>query len=373
MLTFILMMLNLHQITLFKTTDVHTPYRIPAIATAYNGDVIALGDYRPCGYDIGWGEVDIHCRISKDNGLSWSTETKIADGTGAKNTFGCGFGDAAIVADNESNRVLVMCVAGNTIFGQGTETKHNHMAKIYGEYNHLENKWEWSEPIDVTQIFFKDLFPNAYTMFIASGKILQGRRKIKQWDKYNRIYCVLVIKDDYTPDYKNYVIYSDDFGVTWKILGECACFGGDEAKVEELPNGQIVLTSRKRGGGRYINVFTYSDFESGIGKWDEQAFCQFEGKNATNGELLMYKTYLLQSLPIGDDRSKVTLYYKKIDNNIMYNSEMLIENWVKYKVIDDGASAYSTMTILPNGKLGFFYEKNDDFIELIFKIIRLNL
>ena len=81
----------------------------------------------------------------------------------------------------------------------------------------------------------------------------------------------------------------------------------------------------------------------------------------------------MQSLPIGDDRSKVTLYYKKIDNDTIYNSEMLTQNWVKYKVIDNSASAYSTMTILPNGKLGFFYEKNDNFIELIFKIIRLNL
>ena len=39
------------------------PYRIPAIAAAPNGDVFAISDYRPCGNDIGSGEVDIKCRI----------------------------------------------------------------------------------------------------------------------------------------------------------------------------------------------------------------------------------------------------------------------------------------------------------------------
>ena len=46
------------QTRLFHTGD-HTgyPYRIPAIATAVNGDVIALSDLRPCGGDIGYGRV----------------------------------------------------------------------------------------------------------------------------------------------------------------------------------------------------------------------------------------------------------------------------------------------------------------------------
>ena len=44
----------------------------------YYGDILAVGDYRYCGADIGFGRVDIHGRISKDNGQTWGTEFKIA-------------------------------------------------------------------------------------------------------------------------------------------------------------------------------------------------------------------------------------------------------------------------------------------------------
>ena len=48
------------QTTLFHTGDESGyPYRIPAIAKAKNGDLIALTDRRPCGNDIGYGRVDI--------------------------------------------------------------------------------------------------------------------------------------------------------------------------------------------------------------------------------------------------------------------------------------------------------------------------
>ena len=48
---------------LFKTYQgAKVPYRIPAIATAHNGNLIAVSDYRYCGGDIGFGRVDLHCR-----------------------------------------------------------------------------------------------------------------------------------------------------------------------------------------------------------------------------------------------------------------------------------------------------------------------
>lgn len=44
------------QTTLFHTgDDTGSPYRIPAIAKAVNGNLIALSDWRPCGKDIGFG------------------------------------------------------------------------------------------------------------------------------------------------------------------------------------------------------------------------------------------------------------------------------------------------------------------------------
>jgi sialidase-1 len=57
---------------LFDTpSDDAIPYRIPAIATCYNGDLIAVSDYRYCKSDIGYGYIDLVYRISRDNGHTW--------------------------------------------------------------------------------------------------------------------------------------------------------------------------------------------------------------------------------------------------------------------------------------------------------------
>ena len=100
---------------LFETKKTDTiPYRIPAIATCSNGDLIAVSDYRYCKADIGFGPVDLHYRISRDNGRTWGPEALLADGNGIEkgNVWDYAFGDCAIVADRNGSEVLVLCVAG---------------------------------------------------------------------------------------------------------------------------------------------------------------------------------------------------------------------------------------------------------------------
>ena len=98
-----------------STRDV---YRIPAIAKNKKGELIAIYDYRVCGFDIGFGEVDQVMRISKNNGRKWSEETKIADGVGGEeNVFGVGFGDPALCFDRESKRGVLISVSGRCIYG----------------------------------------------------------------------------------------------------------------------------------------------------------------------------------------------------------------------------------------------------------------
>ena len=121
---------------LFKTPDANgKPYRIPAIATALNGDVIAISDNRPCGSDIGYGEVDIKVRVSKDNGETWSEEEFLANGDGdetritdddTSNNFAYAFGDAAVVADRTHNEVVVFCVSGKTVCWNGNYTEDSN-------------------------------------------------------------------------------------------------------------------------------------------------------------------------------------------------------------------------------------------------------
>ena len=358
--------------TLFSSVNhASTPYRIPAIATLKNGTVFAIADQRPCGADIGNGEVDIYAKvgtIAADGSYNWNPSAidpsvsgglKIADGTSSY-----GYGDAAVVVDRESGKVLVICVAGNVKFASGSSSKHNKMARIVGSADGLS----WETPQDVTSKFFANELSDAYTMFMASGKMIQSR-SVKNGEYY-RIYGALLVREKksiFSAVTKNYVVYSDDFGVTWNVLGGTAAVtsDADEAKVEELPNGDIVLSSRT-SGGRYYNVFN-----SASGSWGSATTYSFGGSNSTNGELMLYKglvdkngtayNVMLQSLPTGSDRSKVAVFYKAFaTNKTSWAVSDFTSGWTKGIEVDNGASAYSTMTILPNGQVGFLYEDDYD-------------
>lgn len=353
------------------------PYRIPAIATTASGHVLAVSDKRPCKADIGNGEVDIMMRRSivtgaNWDGISWSDERTIADGEGGnENKFNVGFGDAAIVADRESSEVLIMAVAGRVVFTSGTADKHNHMARLRSH----DNGNSWSAPENVTRLFMNmdeanmgteyvkcdnPLFPDAYTMFFASGKILQSGYK-KEGARYYRLYAALLVKSAGGND--NYVVYSDDFGDTWNILGGIAVDGGDEAKVEELPDGNIVISSRT-GGARLFNIFTFTDKAAGAGSWATQVNSKNVGglsfgSNSCNGEILRVGDYMFQSVPTGDSRTNVAIFRKSLKDAASYASpEAFAKDWELVREVSDKESAYSTMCLLPDGKtIGFLFEE----------------
>lgn len=375
---------------LFGTSDGSVPYRIPAIATTHDGHVVAISDYRPDGKDVGDAmlfdspEVDLHLRrsiaISGDGKFEWGTEKKIADGTGNfLGGFTTAFGDAALVADRESEEMLVMCVAGDVFFGLATDGRNNYVAQLRSS-NGGET---WNKPENVSSWFVgrDNVFGETVAAaFFGAGRLVQSS-KIKR-EKYYRVYGAMLVKM-WNGNQRNYVVYSDDFGETWKMLGDGpACtVDANEPKVEELPNGDVVLSSRmSSGGGRNFNVFHYDDYTIGdAGHW-ETAVQSTEvsdglhfGANSTNGEIMLYEgaknadgdpiTLLFQSVPTGSGRSNVSIYYKEIENRTYTPTEMA-QGWKLGLEVDNGNSAYSTMTILPDTRVGFFYEgsgyKNDE-------------
>lgn len=352
---------------LFNSTNTKKyPYRIPAITTMSNGEIIAISDYRPGGKDVGNSvEVDIYARISNDNGTSWTgTDTphddtsdyiKIADGTSS-----LAFGDAAVAAHPTTGEVLVISVGG----GKTAFTSAGSSTNDYYCYRHYSNDYgrTWETHDNITSQFkgtdskLKD--KSVYAMFFASGRLLVSRHT------EGRIYGALLTKE--SGGTYNYVFYTEDFGLTWNLLGsDYAIEGADEAKLEELPNGDIVISSRATGG-RIFNV--YSMNSNSWGK--QQAYTFASNCKATNGELILYEglykvgeatgqTYdvLLQSLPIGSSRKQVSVFYKEVADQAYATSE-IASGWTKGIEVYSGNSAYSAMTIQPDSKIGFLYEKD---------------
>ena len=391
---------NKYQYLFYSPDEKGIPYRIPAIVTTANGYVFAINDYRPCGNDIGFGEVDLVMRHSvkggsKWNGHSWSDPIKIADGVGkeAKETWLTGFGDPAVVADRERNEILVMSVCGNRVcwhgnYGAGTAENPenpNRMARLRIKFNEETGKWEASEPEEVTyEIYplFKDKNGKAHvgSMFIGAGRMAQSRM-IKVGDYY-RIYCAVWAVEAGSYRHHNYALYSDDFGETWHLLGELGndfndspAPYGNEPKCEELPDGSVLLSSRK-GHGRYFNVFHYTNFEKAEGYWDgavatDQAGDLKFGRNDTNGEPLLVGNILFQSAPTGDSRSDVAIFYKPLSNDpATYTPTELSKGWKKLRVSDRG-SAYSSMCILPDGNIGIYYEEEPGGYSMVYVPINI--
>lgn len=376
---------NRYQYLFYSPDEKGVPYRIPAIVTTANGYVFAVNDYRPCGNDIGFGEVDLVMRHSvaagsEWDGHSWSEPIKIADGLGnaAPETWLVGFGDPAVVADREKNEILVMSVCGNRLcwhgnYGAGTPKNPenpNRMARLRIKFNEETKEWEATQPEEVTyDIYplFKDKDGKAHvgSMFIGAGRMAQSS-KIKVGDYY-RIYCAVWAVETGSHRHHNYVLYSDDFGESWNVLGEIGYENspapyGNEPKCEELPDGSVLLSSRK-GYGRYYNVFHYSDFEKAEGKWDgvvstDQAGNLKWGANDTNGEVLRIGNTLFQSAPTGNRRSDVKIFYRHLsDDASTYTPTELSKGWKEIPVSDRG-SAYSSMCILPDGEtIGIYYEE----------------
>ena len=207
---------------LFETIEGRVPYRIPAIATCSDGTLIAVADYRYCGGDIGYGAVDLHYRLSEDNGLTWGTERILADGTGneddVKNpqtAWRYAFGDCAIVADRESSEVVVLCVGGKTVYSRATRHNPNRVVLFRSH----DNGRTWDQGRELTDQIYS-LFDcrvegPVQSLFVGSGKIHQSRYvKVGQ---YYRLYAALCTLSG------NFVVYSDDLGNSWQLLGDPCC------------------------------------------------------------------------------------------------------------------------------------------------------
>ena len=313
--------------------------------------------------------------MSDDNGATWNDTQTIAQGDNdKKGSYERAFGDAAIATYGEN--ILVMAAAGDQVYPYASATSINRMARIFSS----DNGVTWSHEEMSTQMYStaQSLIPSGVAAFFGSGKLAVD-------PNYNgtekpRIYGALLIKNSSRGD-NNYVVYTDDFGLTWNILGgsQNPIAYADEPKVEILPNGQI-LRSARRQGGRVFNIFTYSNKATNtgvwskainVGEWSSAANgCDNGGSNGTNGEIMCVDAkkidgtavkLLLQSQPKGGtghyDRRDVTIWYKEISADVIYTPTDIASNWIEGKQISEVLSSYSTMSLQNDGKIAFFFEE----------------
>lgn len=350
------------------------PYRIPGITCGNGGRLIASCARLVSGTDPGYGQVDCVVRISDDNGSTWGTETEVAVGdatlvNNVKTPMEAAYGDPAVVMDRESDEVLVMAVGGCTVYANPSTNREN--PNIIASIRSMDGGVTWERPTEQTEGIY-GLFDKGNSIasaFVGGGRLFQSR--IVKVGGYYRLYAALAARPN-----GNRVIYSDDFGRTWKALGGGSAMpipDGDEPKCDEMPDGRVVVTSRT-GGGRLLNFFTYTDTKAGEGKWQSECKATMSGlsaspsSNPTNGEMLIVpvrrkadgkEMYMaLQSVPTGSGREDVGIFFKELEGiGDIKDVATFAREWDGFYQVSHTASAYSSMELQADGKIGFFYEE----------------
>ncbi len=306
-------------------------YRIPAICTAQDGSLVTITDKRKNNAGDLPQDIDLVCRRSTDGGKTWSEPVTIAEGKG----YGKGFGDAAIVKAN-SGKLVALFVGGPGYFNS---TVSNPLRGYMS--TSTDNGQTWSAPRDITnQIYNGATSPSGMKgMFFGSGHALctsSGR-------------LMAVIAGRFGNRNHNYLIYSDDEGDTWKLSNR-AINDGDEAKVVELNNGDILMSSRT-GGNRLWAKST----DGGITWGSRNSWDEIWG-NACDADIIKYtsttdgfdKNRMLHTLPNASDRRNVTMWLSYDEGT----------SWPIKKTICAGTSAYSSVTILDDGTIGVYLEED---------------
>lgn len=333
----------LHSIVYLKRVQVLTPgdynsvsYRIPAIVTAADGSLVVLTDKRKYNSGDLPGDIDIVANRSTDGGATWSQPVTVALGTGG----GKGFGDAAMVKA-KSGRLIALFVGGPGLFNSTPENPIRSYMSTSDDHGVT-----WTAPRDITPLIYGAQCSDPVRAkwqgsFFGSGHALCTRS--------GRVMAVIAVREPNMSGLQNYAVYSDDEGATWKV-SQRAIIGGDEAKVVELDNGDILMSSRT-GGNRLWAKST----DGGESWGTKNNWPQLWG-NACDADILRYtsvkdgfnKSRLLHTLPNASDRRNLTMW-------ISYDEGT---SWNTKKTICPGTSAYSSFTILPNGNIGVYFEED---------------
>lgn len=372
--------------TTYNGSTLSMPYRIPALVETEdangNKELIYFADKRHCGMDIGWGSsankfgdyyrIDIVARRSTDGGDNWGAETTVKEGTAS-----CGYGDVAVVSNHENPKeIMFMAATGNVRYGDSSRSNPLKTTRFYSS----DGGQSWTSTDMTTSVY--NLLSSSYkALFFTSGRICQSKH-IKVGNYY-RIYSALCV---YNGSSSNaFVVYSDDFGENWYVLGGgMAVSGGDESKVEELPNGNVLISSRiftstsyDSNGRRRFNVFKYNSLPTSTntasGSWGSYSSgIQYTGSvKPCNGEILLLPAkeeasgnscyILLHSEPYGtttaEGRGNVSIFWKKLDTDDLADaSQYAGTSWNRYPV-STTTSAYSTMILQHDGTIAFAYEE----------------
>ena len=328
------------------TNNRNINYRIPALLTLKNGNILAFADKRYNGAGDLPNRIEVMVKISTNNGTNWTDEKRV---TPISTSTMDGNGDTGCVLDRKTGDVLALVAAGQG-FLKSTSNDPIRIKVVRSK----DGGESWLAPVDITSQVYgagcKDLTRrNWQAAFVTSGNGLQMRN--------GRIIFVLNVRQTTSAFVENYILYSDDGGYKWRVSRGSPKNprGGNEAKVVELNDGSLLMHIRWTPNRLQSRSYDYGE------TWTEATVIGSLPASSSNGDLIVYT-----STKNGYDKDRlITLVDSRAWNGkpsgypgvpVFYVSYDEGYTWSNKKQLYNGNAGYSSLAILKDGSIGILAE-----------------
>lgn len=312
-------------------------FRIPAIVTAMNGDLVAMIDARYGGSDMQYNKkVQIAFKRSSDNGNTWTDLELLTNFPKGEVDS-----DPSLMVDKTTGEIFCFYnyLDHNSEYNKAQKAKRNVDYRHYVQSSKDHGK-TWSEPKDIREQIMPEHVKKNDFVFITSGRGIQT--------KSGALLHTIVHVGKGT-----YLFGSKDHGKTWGAFKHTTpARPANECKVLELSDGRWSINARNNGSG-----FRYVHHSSDQGKTWTGAKDTNLPDPSCNAEPIVYT---LKSDGYAKNRLLfVNACSKKGRKNLVLSlSYDDGKTWTHRKCLKKDAAAYSSITICKNGDIGIFYEDN---------------
>lgn len=360
--------------TVFKAgEDGYASYRIPAIVKMKNGDLIAFAEGR-VEHAGDFGNVDIVCKISSDNGKTWGTLDVLVDYDRLQ------AGNPAPVVDLldpafPNGRLFLYYNTGND--HESTVRKGKGLREVW--YITSIDGISWSEPVNITTQVHRPNQPNinpAYnfkedwrTYANTPGHALQ---LIAGPNKGRILVAANHNAGDPLPqnkDWNAHAYYSDDHGKTFQLSENVPFPGSNESMAAQIGDDKIFMTSRNQQLNPKQRIISISS--DGGKTWDTSYSDPSLPDPINQASVLSWKKgnrFMLAHLNTAHEsrRDHLTLRISKDQGKTWYYNQVI----AKSPNDDQNAyAAYSDLVLVSKNRMGILFEKYN-YQEIVFTVVK---
>lgn len=355
--------------------DGYSNYRIPAIITAPNGDLLAFCEGR-LHSAADFGDNDIVLKRSSDQGQTWSKLQVVADYNMLQASNSAPVVDYTD-PDYPNGRILLFYNTGNN---HEYEVRLGKGLREVWYKTSVDNGYTWSDPINITTQVHRPYQPTSIPEynFIEDWRAYAntpGHAMQFETGKYKgRIYVAAnhskgSPKNDFS-DYDVHAFYTDDHGKTFHLSSNLNFPGSNESTAVELSDNKLMMNSRNQKGDQKARIVSISN--DGGQTWDNIYFDEHLPDPINQGSLL-----LLESNKNGNTIAFInaadTIQRDNLTLRLSYNdgkswaASYLVDKNPKISTVD--YTAYSDIVKIDDNKIGILYEINN-YKEILFTILK---